>query len=181
MSLLAQFVKRGVFTTTLVLLLVLAGSSAFAFRDVTLGWNQSAEPNLAGYNIYLLEENSLLPVKQDVGLTSQTKITGLKEGLNYRFTLTAYNNLGIESLPSSPINYRVPVPLDIVKPTAINPDARVRFPVSPGRQYELQASSDLKNWTTLWQSGSILSYTQAEYVDQRSRNLPKQFYRLIIR
>jgi len=159
---------------------VLAGTSAFALRDVTLGWDASSESNVAGYNVYTLEEGLSSPAKQNVGLTTQAKITGLKEGLNYNFTITAYNQLGLESLPSPPLSYFVPVPLVIARPNATNLFVHLRFPVSPGRQYELQASSDLKNWTTIWQTGSALFYTQADYEDQRSRGLLKQFYRLLI-
>jgi len=160
--------------------MLLTCSSAFALRDITLGWDWSLEPNVAGYNVYTQEENSPLPVKQNVGLTTQTKITGLKEGLNYSFTVTAYNQLGIESLPSAPLNYFVPVPLEIGRPTGGSPYVHLRFPISPGRVYELQASTDLRTWTTIWQPGSALFYTQADYEDQRSLGLVKQFYRLLI-
>jgi hypothetical protein len=51
----------------------------------------------------------------------------------------------------------------------------------PGRWYDLQASSDLRSWTTLWQTGGALSYTLADYQDQRSPIPGSQFYRLIIR
>ena len=159
---------------------VLTGTSAFALREVTLGWDADLNPTVAGYNIYTLEENSPLPLKQNVGLSTQAKITGLKEGLNYSFKVTAYNQFGVESLPSAPLNYFVPVPLEIARPVGTSPYMRLRFPVSPGRTYELQASSDLKNWSTIWQTGSILFYTQTDYEDRRSVGLVKQFYRLLI-
>jgi hypothetical protein len=153
--------------------------SALALRSITLGWNPSG--GVSGYNVYALEENGLLPTKTNVGLSNQTTISGLKEGLTYRFTVTAYNQLGLESLPSSPVLYTVPVPLELIRPSGTNRNFRLRFPVSPGRQYELQASSDLKAWTTIWQTSNLLVYSQADYEDRRSGNPKSQFYRLIVR
>jgi hypothetical protein len=155
--------------------------SALALRSITLGWNPNSNGSVSGYNVYALEENGLLPTKTNVGLSNQATITGLKEGLTYRFTVTSYNQLGLESLPSSPLLFTVPVPLELIRPTGTNKNVRLRFPVTPGRQYELQASSDLKAWTTIWQTSSLLFYTQADYEDLRSGNLKSQFYRLVIR
>jgi hypothetical protein len=168
-------------SSTVLVAVVLAGTSAFALRDVTLGWDASSDSIVAGYNVYTLEEGLAVPAKKNVGRTSQARITGLKEGLTYSFTVTAYNALGIESLPSAPVTFFVPVPLEISRPTGTNAFVRLRFPISPGRQYQLQASSDLRTWTTIWQTGGALLYTQADYEDQRSRGLWKQFYRLLIR
>jgi hypothetical protein len=154
--------------------------SAFALRSVTLGWNPNPGSSVSGYNVYALEENGLLPIKTNVGLNSQATIPGLKEGLTYRFTVTAYNQLGLESPPSAPISYFVPVPLQIVRPTGTSKNVRLRFPTSPGRQYQLQASSDLKTWTNLWQTSGGLLYSQADYEDLRSGSLKSQFYRVRI-
>jgi hypothetical protein len=152
--------------------------SAFALRAVTLGWNPIS--SASGYNVYALEENALLPIKTNVGLNSQATIPGLKEGLTYRFTVTAYNQLGLESLPSAPVFHFVPVPVQIVRPTGTSKNVRLRFPISPGRQYQLQASSDLKTWTNLWQTSGGLFYSQADYEDLRSGSLKSQFYRVRI-
>lgn len=154
---------------------------AFALRSVTMGWDPNSSSSVTGYNVYALEENSLLPTKTNVGLNTRATIGGLKEGLKYQFTVTAYNQLGLESSPSSPLLYSVPVPLELVRPTGSGKNVRLRFPISPGRQYQLQASSDLKTWTTIWQTSSVLLYTQADYEDPRSGNLKSQFYRLIVR
>lgn len=154
---------------------------AFALRSVTLGWDPNSSSSISGYNVYALEENTLLPTKTNVGLNTRATIGGLKEGLKYQFTVTAYNQLGLESLPSPPLLHSVPVPLELVRPTGTRKNFRLRFPVSPGRQYQLQASSDLKTWTTIWQTSSLLLYTQADYEDLRSGNLKAQFYRLIVR
>lgn len=154
--------------------------SANAVRSVTLAWNPSISPNVAGYFVYTLEERALLPSRQDAGLNSQATVNGLKEGLGYRFSVTAYNGLGLESLPSAPVHYLVPVPLEIFHPTPAIPYARLRFPVAPGRWYELQSSSNLKTWTTIWQTGVVQVYTAAEFQDTRSNTSGQQFYRLII-
>lgn len=168
-------------SSTMLIAVVLASTSAFALREVTLGWDASSDSSVAGYNVYTLEEGQPSPTKQTVGQTAQARITGLKEGLTYSFTVTSYNALGIESLPSAPVTFFVPVPLEISRPTGTNAFVRLRFPVSPGRQYQLQASSDMRTWTSIWQTGNALSYTQADYEDQQSRGQLQQFYRLLIR
>lgn len=169
--------------TVAIAALIGLGSSfnAKALRSVTLGWNPSSSSNLAGYYVYTHEENAALPTRHDAGPNTQATISGLKEGLNYRFTVTAYNGLGLESLPSDAVDYFVPVPLELMRSTSSTPSVRLRFPMVPGRWYDLQASSDLRSWTTIWQTGGALIYTLADYQDQRSGNPGSQFYRLIIR
>jgi len=149
---------------------------AHAERTVTLAWESSAD-DATCYFVYAVEETSTEPVKLDVGGNTQAVVSGLKEGLNYTFYVTAYNPVRVESAPSVPIAFRVPVPLQMKPPTG-NAPGRVRFPAAPGRWYELQASTDLVNWTTIWQTGMANNYAWMEYQDPRARYYTSRFYRL---
>jgi hypothetical protein len=161
-------------------LLVISGvigvpTHAYAERSITLAWNAGEEA--AGYFVYAVEENSTEMLKLDVGESTKTVVSGLKEGLNYTFYVTAYNPVYIESPPSLPIEFRVPVPMQMTPPNG-NAPGRVRFPAAPGRWYELQASTDLVNWTTIWQTGKANNYAWMEYQDPRARYYTSRFYRL---
>lgn len=146
-----------------------------AQRSVTLAWNPGNEA--AGYFVYAIEENATESVKLDAGGKTQTIVSGLKEGLNYTFYVTAYNPSGVESAPSLPIEYRVPVTMQMTAPAGGAP-GRIRFPAAPGRWYELQASTDMVNWSTIWQTGKANNYAWMEYQDPRARYYSSRFYRL---
>jgi len=152
-------------------------STAVAERKVTLAWDDSADSAASGYVVYALEENAPEAMRLDVGATRSAQISGLKEGLNYTFFVTAYNPYRVEGPPSLPISFTVPVPLQMNPPSATT-QGRVRFPAAPGRWYELQASTDLVNWTTIWQTGVVNSYAWIDYQDPRARYHSSRFYRL---
>jgi len=158
------------------LLITTTPGIAHAEHTVTLAWDSAAD-EAAGYFVYAVEENSTEPVKLDVGGNTRAVVSGLKEGLSYTFYVTAYNPVRVESAPSLPIEFKVPVPLQM-NPSANNAPGRVRFPAAPGRWYELQASTDLVNWTTIWQTGKANNYAWMEYQDPRARFYKSRFYRL---
>lgn len=161
----------------LVLGLVVVDRS-HAERNVTLGWNPVTGALASGYRVYCQEEGAVPPLLIDVGPTTSTTISGLKEGLSYSFTVTAYNSLGVESAPSDEAQITVPVPIQLTRPSSPGAAKRLRFPVAPGRSYEVQASTDLRNWTTIWQTGLASSYTWIEVPDLQSTTLKQRFYRL---
>lgn len=153
-------------------------SVAFAERAVTLAWNPSSGASVAGYYVYAWEENSETPIRIDAGNNNSAVVRGLKEGLQYIFQVTAYNFYRLESSPTEGLPYRVPVPLRMIPPSAGSSASRIQFPAAPGRWYELQASTDLINWTTIWQTGVVNNYSWMEYQDPRSRYYNSRFYRL---
>jgi hypothetical protein len=113
-----------------------------------------------------------------VGSATQTTIGGLKEGLRYNFKVTAYNQFGAESAPSNEAALTVPVPVQLVRPMSPTALRRLRFPVAPGRAYEVQASTDLVNWMPIWQTGVATTYTWIEVPDMQSGSIRSRFYRL---
>ena len=76
-------------------------ATARAEQSVTLAWNPGTDANVVGYRVYTREENKTTPVStNNVGGLTQVKLSGLKEGLRYTFTVKSYNALGAEN-PSS--------------------------------------------------------------------------------
>jgi hypothetical protein len=175
-SLLSPHAIRSLLVLLVGSLIGVVAPLAHAERTVTLAWEAGAD-DAAGYFVYAVEENSTVPVKLDVGGNTRAVVSGLKEGLCYTFYVTAYSPVRIESAPSVPIAFKVPVPLEMRPPTGGAP-GRVRFPAAPGRWYELQASTDLVNWTTIWQTGMANNYAWMEYQDPRARYYTSRFYRL---
>jgi hypothetical protein len=151
-----------------------------AERSVTLAWNPSPSTAVAGYFVYAWEENAESPIKIDARNDSHALVAGLKEGLSYTFQVTAYNAYHLESSPSEGLRYRVPVPLRMIQSGGATGSSRIQFPAAPGRWYELQASTDLVSWTTIWQTGMANNYSWMEYQDPRSRYYSRRFYRLLV-
>jgi hypothetical protein len=153
-----------------------------AEQSVTLAWNPSADTTVVGYHVQSREENSV-PTTINVGGRTKATVPGLKEGLRYTFTVTCYNGAGVESTPSNPADYLVPVPLALVAGAATESLKRLQFPMAPGHWYELQASSDLKTWTTIWTTGIASAYGWTEFQDPASTVLTgtrSRFYRLVV-
>ena len=80
----------------------------FASKSVTLAWDPSPDPNVAGYNIYYGPASGQYTNVVSVGNTTNGIIDGLIEGATYYFTATAYDLLGLESDFSNEISYSVP-------------------------------------------------------------------------
>lgn len=171
-------ILRSVLAIPCVVLAVAVPASIQAEQSITLAWNPSPGGGVAGYYVYAWEEDAESPLKIDAGAEISAPVSGLKEGLSYTFHVTAYNAFRLESTPSEPLAYSVPVPLRLVPPTSGPNSSRLQFPAAPGRWYELQASTDLVNWTTIWQTGVANNYSWMEYQDPRTRYHSSRFYRL---
>jgi len=154
--------------------------AAQAERSVTLAWDRSQGSSVTGYYVYVLEENSTTPTRVTVGNTNQTTIPNLKEGLRYSFTVTAFNSVG-ESTPSNGALFVVPVPVSLASTRPTNGLQTIQFQGAPGRSYDLQASTDLQTWTTIWQTGAIETYGPISFQDLDSGMLTQRFYRLLVR
>ena len=75
--------------------------------SITLSLDPNSEPDITGYKIYYETTNQLQVI--DVGLETTARIPDLIEGWTYLIYATAYNTAGLESEPSVPISYTVPL------------------------------------------------------------------------
>lgn len=178
---------RNVAALVVVFFAMFTAATASAERAVTLAWERNADPAAIGYYVYSQEENASAT---RINVASLTKVTipGLKEGLRYTFKVTAYNASGLESVPSNEAGFVVPVTLRLLPGSTAVAAKRLQFPMAPGHWYELQASTNLTTWTTIWQTPTASTYAWTEFQDSSSSglgvkkgsNLPKRFYRLKI-
>ena len=90
--------------------------SAFATGSVTLAWNASTNPNVAGYNVYYGGASGAYTNKICAGNATNATISGLVQGATYYFAATTYVASGIESPFSSEVSSLVPLNAPIVGP-----------------------------------------------------------------
>lgn len=144
---------------------------------VALGWNADTSTNVAGYALYYGTNSSNYSVRLDAGTNTAVTVSNLQAALTYYFAVTAYNSQHVESVPSSPLSYLVPGILTMTPPSKTAP-ATIKFPVTPGHTYTVQASGDLKSWTNLWQLGTATSNAWVSFQDSQSGSFSRRFYRL---
>src|ERR1700690_1087551 len=89
-------------------LVVLVQGAAFAAGSVTLTWNPSAAPIVAGDNVYYGGTSGIYTNEISVGNSTNTTVSRLISGDTYYFAVTAYTTNGIESSFSSEISFLVP-------------------------------------------------------------------------
>src|SRR5687768_12860797 len=95
---------RLVWRGSITVLLLAALQSLQCLRAVTLEWNASPDPDVAGYRLYYADETGL-QIVSDVGNHTQASVTDLVPGRTYRFYVTAYHSSGLEGLPSNDVGY----------------------------------------------------------------------------
>lgn len=83
------------------------GGHAIDFKTVTLAWDPSPGPDVAGYRIYYTLTGGDTQVL-DVGDVTTASVSELMAGETYSFYATCYNLAGLESEPSNSIEYTVP-------------------------------------------------------------------------
>jgi hypothetical protein len=145
--------------------------------SVTLAWDRSPDPNIAGYKIYDGVVSHTYTNVIDVGNATNATISGLIKGQTYYFSATAYNSLGLESGFSGEISYTVPTALPGVV-LRVTPAKQVVLTVTgqTGHTYAIQATQTLTNWTvigtvTMGASGSM------DFTDTNAAGFSKRFYR----
>lgn len=177
---------RNVAAVAVAFLAMFTPATASAEQSVTLAWERNADPTAIGYYVYSQEENASA-TRINVASLTQVTIPGLREGMRYTFKVTAYNAAGLESVPSNEAAFVVPVTLRLLPGSTTAAAKRLQFPMAPGHWYELQASTNLTSWTTIWQTPTASAYAWTEFQDNSSgigpkngASLPKRFYRLKI-
>ena len=85
----------------LIALIALFAFASTSFARWGLEWNANPEPDIAGYRVYKGTAVDEYTLHQDVGNVTEIDLTDLPVG-QYYFVVTAYNEVGLESLPSDP-------------------------------------------------------------------------------
>ena len=72
-------------------------SATLASGMVTLAWNPSTNPTVAGYNVYYGGASGIYTNVVSAGNATNITISGLVAGLTYYFAATTYSDSGVES------------------------------------------------------------------------------------
>lgn len=147
-------------------------------QSVSLAW--SATSGVAGYVVYSGGASGNYSSRIDVGTNTMATITKLKEGKTNYFTVTAYNIMGVESLPAGELSYIVPGIVTLTPGATAGDPLGINFPVAPSHWYEVQATSDLKSWVTVQRTATATSNAWTRVLDPRSGAYPIRYYRLVM-
>ena len=160
----------------IVLLALLAGLDRAAAWNASLGWNASSFSGTAGYNIYYGTVNGVYTGKVNVGNVTSATISNLTAGITYYFAATTLDSNGNESAFSNETSYIVP---GILTMSGTAP-GHIQFPVESSHWYEVQASTNLQSWATVWQTGVSTSNSWVQFNDPNTGAFSRRFYRLVL-
>jgi PKD repeat protein len=146
----------------LLFVLVFAGTvQAHAYAaDFTLQWDPNSESNLAGYVLHYGTASGAYAQSIDVGTATTYKITGLRDGVDYYFAVTAYDTSDNESAFSNEVSGRKNLPPQATAsagPTQGDAPLTVSFSGSGSDQ-------DGTIWTYTWDFGDGASASGADPV-----------------
>ncbi len=168
--------KFRIFSIALALLVLDCAKGA----SVSLGWGDSSDTNVVAYNIYYGTASGDYTTEVSVGNVSNVTISNLTAGATYYFAATAVDASGNESGFSDETAYIVPGTLALS--TGLKPGdlMKINFPVAPEHWYEVQASVDLKAWSTIYQTDVASSNGVVQFSDPNTASFPSRFYRLVL-
>ena len=137
-----------------------------ATTDVTLYWDASTNPIVAGYKIYYgtaCREYTNVVV---AGNIASATVTNLQSGTTYYFAATTYDAAGNESSFSEEVSYTVPnTAPEAGTLTAVGQSSgRFSFTVTgtPGADYIVQASTNLVDWESVQTNTAPFDFVDAE-------------------
>lgn len=152
--------------------------------DLTLSWDQNPETDIAGYRVHWGTTSGHYTETRDVGNFTTYKVTGLAQGTTYYFVVTAYNTIGLESLPSEEVSYTTssaPSPPSGLKPGAqtisVDGSGSVSgvFSVDISRPWRIEQCDDLA--AGIWRP--FTGTTALGFVDTSASQVSQRFYRAV--
>ena len=147
-----------------------------ASRSVTFAWDRNSETNIVNYKIYYGGASHTYTNMVSTGNATSVTIGNLAEGVTYYFAATAQSYLGLESDFSDEISYLVPAAADVQVSVAPSRHAILTVTGPIGGTYEIQATQDLKTWTTIG-TGTVGATGVLSFADTNAPAFSKRFYR----
>jgi hypothetical protein len=179
--------RRNKFYGWLITLILLVSLDCALAESTSLAWDASPDSHVAGYNIYYGTTSGDYTNKVTVQNVTTATISNLVAGQTYYFAVTAFVANGMESDFSNEIQFIVPGVIALSRGANPGDPMLIKFPVAPAHWYELQATTDLQNWSTVWQTGVATSNAWVQFSDPASDPaprlvgaLPARFYRLVL-
>jgi hypothetical protein len=158
----------------------IAGLQKAHAASLILNWDASTSPSVTGYYVYYGTSSGIYSYKVDAGNNTSLTLSNLTCGVTYYFAATAYDANGDESLFSSEVSFIADGVLKMTSAATAGNPAALSFPVEPGHWYEVQATTDLQNWTSIWQSQVTVSNVWMQFTDPNAGSYASRFYRLVL-
>ncbi len=155
------------------------GLDRAAARNLTFSWTASASPDVTNYNVYYGTTSGIYTNKTSIGNVTTDTISNLCAGITYYFTVTAVDTNANESGFSNVSSFIVPGILTMSN-DASGGAPLIKFPVEPNHWYEVQATSDLQSWSTIWQTSVATTNAWVQFADTNTSAFTSRFYRLIL-
>ncbi|MGC3959636.1 MAG: Ig-like domain-containing protein [Verrucomicrobiota bacterium] len=122
--------SRLLFKVVVGLFVSSAHLTALQAQSVSLAWNASSSPGVAGYVVRYGTASGVYSVATNVGNQTSATVSGLQAGQTYYLAVTARDSAGVESLPSNEASYQVPVVLPQISLDAPLANANYQAPAS---------------------------------------------------
>jgi hypothetical protein len=121
---------------------------ARASQNVTLTWEPSSGPNIAGYDLLYGNSTGNYTQTINVGNTTTATLSNLTQGSTYFIVVIAYNTATLESLPSNEIAFTV-APAPTLTPTPTPTPSATATPTPPpiGAFVNGSFEDDYTGWT----------------------------------
>lgn len=160
-----------------VLFFALLHIPVHAVQSVTLAWDPSPDPGVAGYRMYYGVASRTYTNMVDVGPATSATVGNLVEGVIYYFAATAYDTLGLESSFSAEISYLIPggLPPSQIHAVAGAP-GRLTMTGVPGQTYDVQVTEDFTTWTVIG-TVTLDPSGRTDFTDTDASSFPVSFYR----
>ena len=153
------------------------GALAAPSYSVTLAWDPSPGPGVAGYRIYYGATSGNYTNSVTVGNVTTSTIPDLVSGAMYFITTKAYNAAGVESLFSNEIFYIVPGGEATLQITmAVDKQAALVVTGKSGHTYEIETSANLTSWSVVG-TVTLGAGGTASFTDASAPGYAKRFYR----
>ena len=148
-------------------------------NSVSLAWDPSPDPFAVGYIIYYRTISNQYNAHIDVGAVTNTILNFLTNNITYYFVATAYSIVGLESIFSNEVSYKVPPKISPVLSIMLLTDGtpQVMSKVCSLMPYTMLWTTNLISWTSLITTNAD-EWGNIIVPDNNPNRGPSRFYRL---
>jgi hypothetical protein len=146
--------KLSFFVALFYLICLGPGSTQGFAAQVTLAWDANADPAVAGYKLYYGYAPGSYGTPVNVGKVTRYTLTGIQEGKNCYFAVTAYDTNGNESAFSEELECFTLVPAPVVNAT-IDPSSAIVVSRGMNQTFTIRPNTGYSVKDVLVDGGSI--------------------------
>lgn len=158
------------------LLLLASAAQVRASTSITLAWDPSPSPSVAGYRVYYGGASGNYTNNITVGNVTSGIVNGLQPGGTYYFATTARDASGSESAPSNEAFYRVPFGGANLQIRPVSGGGLMLSVTGGNNQtYEILTSTNLTTWTAITRL-TLNALGSETFIDFNGAVGPRRFY-----